>query len=155
MIAPVDDIDRIMAVMVSAFDPVHGEAWTRAQVEGALITGNCRYRLIGEQGTPPHEGEVAAGFALLRTVLDEEELLLFAIRPELRRRGLGAQLLEQVMSDARTGGIRRMLLEMRRGNTAENLYRFAGFEPIGIRRNYYRTSYGERVDAITFVVSLG
>ncbi|MBU6269218.1 MAG: GNAT family N-acetyltransferase [Sphingomonadales bacterium] len=152
--APVDDLDRIMAVMTAAFDPLYGEAWTRRQVESALILGGCRYRLIGEDGEAPGEGTAAAGFALLRATLDEEELLLFAIHPEFRRRGLGARLLGGVLATAQSAGIRRILLEMRRGNSAENLYRAAGFQPVGLRRNYYRTSKGERLDAITFALDL-
>ena len=50
MIAPGDDIDRLMAVMQAAFAPEYGEAWTRRQVEDALLMGNCFYGLIGEHG---------------------------------------------------------------------------------------------------------
>ena len=150
MMAPVDDLDRIMAVMQAAFDPLYGEAWTRSQMENALLLGGCRYLMIGEAGTAPAEGLPAAGFALLRAALDEEELLLFAIAPDFRRRGLGKHLLDQALQSAKSAGIRRMVLEMRRGNDAEYLYRGAGFQPVGLRRNYYRTSKGDHLDAITF-----
>ena len=43
-----------------------------------------------------------------------------------------------------------MFLEMRDGNPAESLYRINGFTPIGRRPKYYRTSQGDRIDAITF-----
>lgn len=145
-----DDVDRIMSVMLAAFDPFYGEAWTRAQVENALLLGACRYRLIDPDGRHPAEGQPAAGFALLRAVLDEEELLLFAVRPEFRRRGLGRQLLDGVLASAKAAGTRRMLLEMRRGNDAGRLYEAAGFSPIGVRPNYYRNTDGNRADAITF-----
>ena len=150
MTPPIDDIDRIMAVMVAAFDPDHGEAWTRGQIESALLLGNCRTLLIAPDGEDPAENQAAAGFALLRATLDEEELLLFAIDPDWRRRGLGSRLLAKAIASARAAGMKRMLLEMRRGNEAENLYRKAGFEAVGIRKNYYRTGLGTRVDAITF-----
>jgi ribosomal-protein-alanine N-acetyltransferase len=145
-----DDVDRIMAVMIAAFDPFYGEAWTRGQVENALLLGACRYLLIDEHGREPPPGQPAAGFALLRSVLDEEELLLFAIRPAARRRGLGTRLLARVLATAKTAGCRRMLLEMRRGNDAGRLYQQAGFLPIGQRPNYYRHADGKRADAITF-----
>lgn len=151
---PGDDLDRIMAVMSAAFDPMYGEAWTRRQVDDALAFGQCHYRLIGADGTPPAEGERAAGFALLRTTLDEEELLLFAILPALRRRGLGARLLGEVIADARTRSIRRILLEMRRGNPAESLYRRCGFADVGYRPQYYRSGDGSRIDAVTFCCNL-
>ena len=43
---------------------------------------------------------------------------------------------------------------MRRGNSAEKLYRAQGFAEIGLRPNYYRTSTGNRLDALTFACSL-
>lgn len=150
MITPVDDLDRIMAVMQAAFDPLYGEAWTRSQMENALLMGGCRYLMIDAAGAIPGEGLPAAGFALLRATLDEEELLLFAIAPDFRRRGLGKRLLEHALHSAKSAGIRRMLLEMRCGNEAEYLYRGAGFQPVGLRRKYYRTSEGDHLDAITF-----
>lgn len=147
---PGDDLDRLMAVMTAAFDPAFGEAWTRRQVEDALLIGNCHYLLIGADGDDPGPGAPAAGFSLSRTGFDEEELLLFAVDPAWRRRGLGLRLLTRFAQAARERGARRLLLEMRRGNPAEALYLRFGFLPIGKRPNYYRTQGGERIDAITF-----
>jgi ribosomal-protein-alanine N-acetyltransferase len=59
-------------------------------------------------------------------------------------------LIRLLFEAARSRGIRRIYLEMRRGNPALHLYRKLGFEPIGERPNYYRTANGERIDAITF-----
>lgn len=154
MIAPADDLDRIMAVMDAAFDPAFGEAWTRRQVEDALLLGGCRYLLIAPDGQTPGEGGDAAGFALLRALLDEEELLLFAVDPRWRRRGLGARLLTTALASARDNGIARMLLEMRQGNPAQNLYGQHGFVQIGSRPRYYRAADGQRLDAITFACLL-
>ncbi len=151
---PQDDIDRIMAVMVTAFDRNYNEAWTRAQVSGALLLGNCHYQLIAADGSRPEEGEPAAGFALLRSASDEEELLLFAVDPRLRRKGLGAKLLERVKRDAAARGITRILLEMRQGNDAESLYRTQHFVRVGVRRDYYRDVQGSCVDAVTFACTL-
>jgi len=150
MIPPVDDIDRIMAVMERAFDPEFGEAWTRRQVEDALLLGNCYYELIDAHGHPPEVDVAAAGFSLSRHSLDEEELLLFAVDPAHRRKGLGLTMLFALSRAAKARGARRLLLEMRRGNPAESLYRAFGFKPIGERPNYYRMAGGMRIDAITF-----
>jgi len=147
---PQDDLDRIMTVMDTAFDPTFGEAWSRAQVESALLQGTCAYWLITPDGAIPREGDDVAGFALVRRILDEAELLLFAVAPAWRRRGLGAALLGRVRADLRREGVARMMLEMRRGNPAEELYRANGFSPIGLRPKYYRSSNGDRIDAITF-----
>jgi [ribosomal protein S18]-alanine N-acetyltransferase len=150
MIAPGDDIDRIMAVMARAFDPAFGEAWTRRQVEDALLVGTCHYGLIAPDGNEPGAGEPAAGFFLSRHGVEEEELLLIGVDPAQRRRGLGAELLARFAAAARARGARRLLLEMRRENPAEALYLNFGFVPVGERRNYYRAPGGGNYDAVTF-----
>lgn len=150
-----DDVDRIMAVMTAAFAPEFGEAWTRRQVEDALLLGNCSYGLVAADGSVPEQGHAAAGFFLARHVVGEEELLLLAVDPAARRGGLGARLLDRFAEAAKARGAQRLLLEMRDGNPAEGLYRRYGFLPVGRRRDYYRTPDGRRVDAITCARELG
>ena len=151
---PMDDLDRIMAVMAAAFDPEFGEAWNRRQVEDALLLVHTHTILIDDAGhIPPLDGP-AAGFALSRGGFGEEELLLFAVLPEQRGRGLGAALLRRLIADVRARGAERLLLEMREGNPAERLYRSYGFEIIGKRPNYYRLASGGRASAITFACPL-
>jgi ribosomal-protein-alanine N-acetyltransferase len=146
-----DPVDAIMDVMTHAFDPAFGEAWSRRQVSDALILGTCRHRLIAPDGAlGEHLAGRVAGFYLARAVLDEEELLLFAIAPQFRGRKLGARLLEDFLESARTNAVRRVFLEMRRGNSASALYEKYGFRRTGERRAYYRGSDGRRHDAISY-----
>lgn len=154
MIQVPDDVDRIMAVMHAAFPPDFGEAWTRRQVEDALLVGNCHYRLIAATGAEPMDQEPAAGFFLSRHGFEEEELLLIAVDPEHRRKGIANKLLNLLDKDAISRGSRRIFLEMRQGNPAEILYLRHGFSSIGVRVNYYRTLSYERLDAITFCKQL-
>jgi ribosomal-protein-alanine N-acetyltransferase len=148
---PDGPVDQIVGVMDRAFDPAFGEAWSRRQIEDALLLGTCRYALGDESGAI---GETvaapAAGFYLSRTVLDEAELLLIAVEPSSRGRGLGAALLTHFMQSAREGGARRAFLEMRRGNPAGALYEAHGFRVIGERRAYYRGRDGMRHDAVSY-----
>jgi len=156
--APIDDLDRIMAVMQAAFDPLYGEAWTRRQVEDALVIGHCHYLLAGPDGEDLPENAPSdtpvAGFVLSRGGFGEEELLLLAVMPRYRRAGIGGRLLARFAQAARGRGSERLLLEMRRGNPAESLYRECGYAPVGTRPNYYRTAQGDRIDAITFACPL-
>lgn len=162
MFAPTCDIDRIMAVMAAAFDPEYGEAWSRRQIEDALLIGNCHYLLADSTGEEP-SGQIPAdkapgsgpdtaiaGFTLSRGGYGEEELLLFAVAPEFRGAGVGSRLLARFAEAARARGATRLLLEMRRGNPAESLYLRHGFVAVGLRPNYYSTRSGPRLDAITF-----
>ena len=148
------ELDRLMAVMDAAFDPLYGEAWTRRQVEDALLVGNCQYFLISKNGNPPFADEDAAGFVLSRNTVEEEELLLFAVMPEYRRRGLGQNMLEKLVGNALNRGAIKLLLEVRNNNPAQSLYLNFGFKPVGIRPNYYKLSDGSRLDATTFSLSL-
>lgn len=148
--APLDDLDRIMAIMEVAFDPIYGEAWNRRQVADILLFETTSYCLLDENRQVPAEGKPAAGFTLSRRLLDEEELLLIAVAPAARGRGVGKSLIHNLVRNARDNNITRIYLEMREANPAEALYRSAGFEAVGRRPNYYRGQDGRRIDAITF-----
>lgn len=148
--APVDEIDQIMWVMERAFDPRYGEAWNRRQVADALVLGNCHCALIAADGLGAASADRhAVAFYLSRTAFDEEELLLFAVEPGHRRRGIGSRLLRSFIAAASSRGARRLFLEMRRNNPAASLYAAHGFRPVGIRPGYYRTAEG-LLDAISF-----
>jgi Acetyltransferases len=151
----IDDIDRIMAVMAAAFDPEFGEAWNRRQVEDALAFGSCHYHLATTFPAGQNDDRAVTGFYMSRTGFEEEELLLLAVYPDFRRRGIGLYLLEELRTAAAARGAKRLLLEMRKNNPAESLYRNFGFYPIGERREYYRTKLGTRIDAITFACDIG
>jgi ribosomal-protein-alanine N-acetyltransferase len=112
------------------------------------------FLLIGDgEGKAIADGP-ATGFVLSRQALDEEELLLIAVRPEARGRGLGARLLQTYIAAARRRGVRRIFLEMRANNPAHRLYSRCGFAPIGTRPRYYRAADGRAIDAITFARDL-
>lgn len=147
-------LEAAMAVMEAAFDPRWGEAWTRDQLRDSLAMPSTFLMLADTRGTLICEGP-AAGFVLSRQALDEEELLLLAVRPRERGRGLGAALVELYFAAAARRGVNRIFLEMRANNPAHSLYRRCGFEPIGVRPRYYRATDGQAIDAITFSRPLG
>lgn len=148
------DLDRIMAVMEAAFDPLWGEAWTRDQVADSLAFAHTHCCLIGAGGDPPADGEPAAGFTLVRAAPGEEELLLVAVMPEARCRGLGEKLIRLAAQHARERKAMKLFLEMRHNNPAQSLYVAMGFYPIGRRNDYYRLPDGRKLDAITFSYDL-
>lgn len=148
--SPDDLLDNIMEVMDAAFDHAFGEAWTRSQVLGSLASPYTHCGLVDAQGQPLGGQNMAAGFYMSRNAFDEEELLLLAVHPDARRRGLAMRLLEDLASRARQRGVAAIFLEMREGNPAELLYKNSGFVPVGRRRDYYNGPDGRRMDAITF-----
>jgi ribosomal-protein-alanine N-acetyltransferase len=143
----IDGLDDAMAVMVEAFDPQFGEAWNRAQCLGVLsMPGSIL--LLGR------DENQARGFALVRVVIDEAELMLLAVAPGARGRGLGRALLNESMKRAAARGAVNYFLEVRSDNPAVKLYREEGLSCIGNRQNYYAGSDGKRRDAMTFRKSL-
>ncbi len=149
-----DPVDAIMVVMREAFDPAFGEAWTRRQVADSLVLPNTHYLLSGHERAEEFDPEKTTGFTMSRSAADEEELLLIAVRPDFRGKGIGRALLERLVADAGQRGCRRLFLEMRSGNPAEHLYRAFGFEQIGLRKGYYRGAVGGPLDAITLAREL-
>ncbi len=148
------ELDQLMEVMEAGFDPQWREAWTRQQVESSLAMPHTYAILVDADGGDVGPDARAGGFVLARRGPGEEELLLIAVRPDLRRKGLGRLLLERFAELARSHGADRIFLEMRANNPAESLYLACRFEPIGRRRDYYRTIAGEAIDAITFARKL-
>lgn len=145
-----DALDGIMAVMDAAFDPQYGEAWNRRQVGDALVVPNTRFVLLDVTGGSPADAADTAGFTLSRQTLDEEELLLIAVAPWARRRGVGHALMRQFLASSASHGVTRQFLEMRAGNPADALYLAHGFVPVGRRPNYYRSGSIGPFDAITY-----
>ena len=144
----IEDIDLVMSVMNTAFDPVFGEAWSRGQCLGMLALPDVWLMLA-------NRGDALVGFALSRMVGDEVELLLLAVTPTARNRGIARRLVERAAAQASIRGASRLLLEVRAGNPAASLYETLGFARIGERRDYYRGVGGRLADAWTLARSIG
>lgn len=137
------DIALVDILMAAAFEPRFGEAWTRNQSLGVMAMPGVRLTLALMEDEP-------AGFALVRSVADEAELLLLAVDPKYRRRGVATALLRGIIDDGRAGGVADLHLEVRAGNDAVRLYTAHGFAKVGERRGYYRGKTGQVYDAHTY-----
>jgi [ribosomal protein S18]-alanine N-acetyltransferase len=142
------DLDAVMGIIDRAFDPRFGEAWTRTQCAGILPIAGVSLWLACDGGE-------ARGFSLSRRMADEAELLLLAVVPEARGRGIASALVEQFVADSSAAGARHLHLEVRDGNPAVELYRRHLFSVAGRRVKYYRGPYGELFDALTMVRMVG
>jgi [ribosomal protein S18]-alanine N-acetyltransferase len=141
------DVSAIMPVMDVAFDPRFGEAWTAAQCLSILAMPGSRL-LIARQETQ------TVGFALSRWVIDEEELLLIGVDPNCRRAGVGRNLINALLNNAKLSAHASIFLEVRNGNPAQNFYHEMGFRPIGRRPGYYKGNDGSRHDSITMQMNM-
>ncbi|WP_448585644.1 GNAT family N-acetyltransferase [Thermaurantiacus sp.] len=135
--------EAIEALSLRAFDPEYREAWSARQVaQVALDPGGLLD--IARAG-----GELV-GFALTRLLVHEAELLLCAVDPAWRRRGIASRLVAASAARAGRSGARRLLLEVRESNApARRLYETLGFRPVGVRPDYYRSATGLSIAAVT------
>ncbi|KAA3606212.1 MAG: ribosomal-protein-alanine N-acetyltransferase [Calditrichaeota bacterium] len=86
-------------------------------------------------------GEDVFGFAVCWKVLDEFEISQIAISQDFRREGLGWNLLDFLLSFAKENSCNLVNLEVMESNfPALELYKKAGFEIVGKRKNYYSNS---------------
>lgn len=145
--ARVGDLAAVMRVMDAAFDPAYGEAWSGAQLLTLFALPSSRVGLAWEDDRP-------CGFYAARVAGPESELLLLAVDPADRGRGIGARLMKDWQDWAGTQGADDYFLEMRADNSAVHLYTRAGFSECGRRPAYYRGGDGVLRDAITMRRSL-
>ena len=132
----------VMELMEVGFPPDWGERWSVTQL-ATLLAGDPASWIATDDADPPN------AFALARTVADEAELMLLAVRPGARRRGLARRLVAAVAEQARDRGARRLFAEVRDGNDALQLYTALGFLIVGRRPRYYRARDGQAYDALT------
>ncbi|MBK5264938.1 MAG: GNAT family N-acetyltransferase [Alphaproteobacteria bacterium] len=141
------DLGQVMQVMNTAFNPAFGEAWTRSQVEGMLdIPGSWLTVAVCDN--------TIVGFSLMRSVLDEAELLLIAVDPGWQGRNIGRTLLFDNISAANLRNIHHLHLEVRETNNAIRVYKSAGFVHCNTRKAYYRGHDGQLFDALSFMMTL-
>ena len=78
------------------------------------------------------------GYGATQQVLDECEILRVAVKPEVRKKGIGFEILDGMIRNAVRNGSRLFFLEVREGNVpAIGLYRKMGFVESGQRKDYY------------------
>lgn len=96
---------------------------------------------LGQTGKLPvaKAGGNLVAYAAVRLLSGEAEILSFATLPAFRRCGYGYRLGQQVLQYFKTRQIRQVFLEVRSANhKAIALYQRLQFEPLSVRRNYYR-----------------
>lgn len=124
--------------------------WTREEF-AAYIAGD---------GTPVYVACDArrhiAGFAMLRHLGEEVELITIAVDRKWRKKGVGLMLMRALFEALLMSPARRMLLEVAADNTAAlRLYGKLGFLKIGERKGYYPRPDGTPATAIVMARDLG
>lgn len=109
----------------------------------------------GTKGFVDDRDGIRAGFAIIRMVEDECEIISIAVSKTSLRQGVGGKLLEFLEKYVKREGLKTLFLEVAEDNDAARaLYHKAGFEEFGKRKDYYVRWHGRGVDAIMMRKSL-
>jgi ribosomal-protein-alanine N-acetyltransferase len=79
------------------------------------------------------------GYVGSQTVMDETDMMNVAVHPDHRRKGIGQQLIDELVRRLEKQGSVSLTLEVRAYNEpAKQMYEKLGFAIAGRRPNYYR-----------------
>lgn len=125
----VSDLDAVLEIEEASFNNPTTREWYERELERPEV---CFIYVLRTPESP------TAAFCAFWRVADQAHINNLAVRPELRRRGLGSQMLEAVIAEAQTLGAATVTLEVRRSNVAaQRLYLRAGFREEAVRKSYY------------------
>jgi len=116
-----------------------GWGWTPARVLRG-IRDRATNVVVAECGAD------LAGFGIMKYLDDDAHLLLFAVKPEYRRRGVGSGLVTWLERTATTAGIELIFLETRATNTAaREFYAARGYRELATLPRYYGSEDAVRI----------
>jgi len=137
-----DDVAAVIAIENRAYE----YPWSEKIFHDCLVAGY--------HGVVLHMQGTIRGYAMLSVAVGEAHLLNICIDPDLQQHGFGRLLLNYLMEKAKVLGGRQMFLEVRPSNeSARYMYESAGFNEVGLRKNYYKSENGHE-DAIVFAKEL-
>jgi ribosomal-protein-alanine N-acetyltransferase len=120
--------------------------WTEQQFRSSDEVGHYSVVIEGKDGV--------VGFAIYSPIIPESHLLNIAIMPIHQGQGLGRQLLQKVILQNKTLGVKSLTLEVRVSNdSAIALYEREGFLKDAIRPNYY-SGENAKEDALLMTLRL-
>ncbi len=106
-------------------------SWQPARVAQAIASSNTNVAVIGEPGE-------LVGFGIMEYWDEDTHLVLFAVRPERQRQGIGSSLLAWLESSALAAGSQRIRVEARRDNVAgRNFYNEHGYHEVRLKSRMY------------------
>lgn len=122
------------------------DAWPRQMFHDELAQSQTRHYLVAEDALG-----MVVGYAGLMVIEPVGDIQTLAVTPEREGQGIGSQLLNRLLDEARARAAADVLLEVRSDNPrAQQLYRRFGFEQISLRKRYYR----DGVDALVMKLDL-
>jgi len=111
--------------------------WSEQQYESLVVNvhfATARLALVGEA----QENSATVGFLIAQHVGPEWELENIVVDREIQGKGIGTQLLNELLNHAKQVNSEAVFLEVRESNeAAKGLYEKLGFQAGGRRKSYY------------------
>jgi len=106
--------------------------WTEARVAHAIRDPETNVVVV-------RDSDILRAFGIMYYASDDAHLLLFAVRRDHQRRGVGSAILRWLEDVARTAGAKRIRVEcLRENDAARNFYCEHGYHELDIARKMYR-----------------
>jgi [ribosomal protein S18]-alanine N-acetyltransferase len=126
------DLDQVLAIEERAYPE---ETWSARAFWSELGQVDTRHYVVAV------DGHRVVGYAGLCDYPDEAFVQTVAVAPEEQGRGIGEQLLLELLAEADRRRKSPVALEVRADNErAQRLYARHGFRRTGVRRGYYQPS---------------
>ena len=126
-----NDFLEIKNDLTTQFD----DFWNESTLENELNLANSLY-LVAKINNE------IVGFAGIKTVLDEADIMNIVTKKSRRNLGIATELLEKLIYIAKEKNIKQLTLEVSEQNSpAIHLYEKLGFKKIAVRKKYYQNTY--------------
>lgn len=129
------DLNEISDNLTSDFD----EFWNSSILESELKNPFSKYIIA-------RLNKKIVGFAGVIDTVDQLEITNIVVKKDFRKKGIGNELLEQLIKLAKENGKDKITLEVNSTNLAAiKLYEKNGFKNVGFRRKYYNNTYDANI----------
>ena len=124
----IEDLKSIKNILASDFD----NFWSYDVLEEELECDNS-YVIVAKA-----DENTIVGFAGLKVILDEADIMNIVVKKDFRHNGIGSVLLENLINYSKDLNLKTITLEVNENNlSAIRLYDKFSFDKLGIRKNYY------------------
>lgn len=137
----IEDLNQIKDYLTTDFD----EFWNYNVLKDELTSSNSKYIVA------KNPNNTIVGFAGIKTILDEAELMNVVTKKSMRGKGIASLMLTHIISMCKINNIKNLNLEVNCQNTiAINLYKKYNFKEVGLRKKYYNNTYDAILMTLTF-----
>lgn len=125
-------VDKDAGKIAEFFAANFSDGWTESMLESAFKTG--RFYAFGAVCDEKLSGVITC--SVTDDTMDVEDIV---VKKDCRRKSIASSLLSSVLIKMKKIGVKRVLLEVREGNTAAiNLYKKFDFKVLSVRKKYYQ-----------------